>query len=152
RGPGTGRGADRRTEPDPGRRPAQTAGPASSPPLSAPLAPALDDPVGGTRRARQDDPRRGLGPDARSGPGFGRETGARPGSAPGQEGRFGPRADPKFGPRPWPEHPAEMRAGPDTATRPSRPGAERDPRAAGLAAAPRAPWAPGDDRPATGPG
>src|SRR5262249_44956263 len=89
---------------------------------------------------------------ARPEPGFGPETGTRTGSGPGQEGRFGPRADSRFGPRPWPEHPAEMRAAPGTATRPSRPGAEPGSRAAGPPAAPGGPWAPGDDRPATGPG
>jgi hypothetical protein len=153
-GPGTdpGRRAGWSTEPDPGRRRAPTAGPAPSAPLPAPPAPALDEPASGSRRARHADPGRGPGPGARSGPVFGRETGTRPGSGPGQEGRFGPRADPKFGPRPWPEHPAEMRAGPDTATRPARPSTDPGSRTAGPPAAPRAPWAPGDDWPATGSG
>ena len=139
----SGRGVDRRTEPGPGRRRAPATGPVPSAPLSAPLAPALDGPASGARRARHADP--GVGPPwagGRSGPGFGRETGTRPGSGPGQERRFGPRADLKFGPRTWPEQPAEMRAGPDTALRPSRPAAEPDSRAAALTAAPRAPWAP----------
>jgi hypothetical protein len=147
-----GRGVGLRRAPGPGRRRAPADGPAPSAPLSAPLAPALDDPASGARRARHADQGLGSGPGARSGPGFGRETGAWPGSGPGQEGRFGPRADPKFGPRPWPEHPAEMRAGPDTAIRPSPPGAEPGSGAAWHPAAPRAPWTPGDDRPATGRG
>src|SRR5690349_9017396 len=153
-GPGTdpGRRAGQGMEPDPGRRRAPTAGPAPSAPLSAPPAPALDEPASGSRRARHADPGRGRGPGARSGPVFGRETGTRPGSGPGQESRFGPRADPKFGPRPWPEHPAEMRAGPDTAARPARPSTDPGSRTAGPPPAPRAPWAPGDDRPATGSG
>src|SRR5262249_35553933 len=103
--------------------------PASPPPPPPP--PPTAAPASDPRRPRPADPGLGSGHGARSEPGF------------------GPRPDARFGPRPWPDHPAEMRAAPGTAARPSRPGAEPGSRAAGPAA-PRAPWAPEDDR--AGPG